>query len=121
MGECPHCGAQSCGNACESCGRPNDCGDLKNPRCTICLSECETRPCERLYFLLWRHTNALRQFVTNTNMNWHLRALSHDMIVTGLPEIAVSHPAEWGITFLSKILRVIESTSGLKWLLATSP
>lgn len=96
-GECPHCGAQSCGNACESCGRPNDCGDLKSPRCTICLSECETRLCERLYFPLSRHVDTLRLFVSDARMSGHLRALSESMIAIGLPEIAVSHPAEWGI------------------------
>ena len=32
-GRCPHCGASSGGNACEACGRPNDCVDLIEPRC----------------------------------------------------------------------------------------
>ncbi len=96
-GECPHCGARSCGNACEACGRPNDCADLKNQRCTICLSECETRPCERLYMPLARHAETLRQFLRSTRMSGHLRALSESIIAAGLPEIAVSHPGDWGI------------------------
>lgn len=96
-GECPHCGEQSCGNVCESCCHPNDCADLKHPRCTICLSECEIRPCERLYLPLARHADMLRRFLKGMRMNGHLRALSERMLEFGLPEIAVSHPANWGI------------------------
>ena len=38
VGECPHCGAGSCGNACEGCGRPNQCVDLKNAACNRCTT-----------------------------------------------------------------------------------
>ncbi len=96
-GECPHCRAQSCGNACETCGHPNDCADLKNPHCTICHFSCEMRPCERLYLPLARHADMLREFIESVRMSGHLRALCEHMMAAGLPEIAVSHPADWGI------------------------
>jgi methionyl-tRNA synthetase len=96
-GACPHCKARSCGNACEMCGRPNDCADLVGPVCTICGADCELRDCERLYLPLERHAEALREFWDATGMNGHLTALCHTMALEGLPEIAVSHPATWGL------------------------
>lgn len=96
-GGCPYCASQSGGNSCESCGRSNDCADLIDPRCTICGTECETRPCERLYMPLERHRKALEEFWGDTEMNGHLTALCRTLSDEGLPEIAVTHPADWGI------------------------
>ncbi|MFJ5726876.1 class I tRNA ligase family protein [Streptomyces paradoxus] len=96
-GTCPHCGTRSCGNACEVCGRPNDCADLGDPVCTVCGTPCETRDCERLYLPLERHTETLRGFWAENRMNGHLTDLCHTMAAEGLPEIAVSHPASWGL------------------------
>ncbi|SDG02076.1 methionyl-tRNA synthetase [Sinosporangium album] len=97
VGSCPHCGTRSCGNACEVCGRPNDCADLGDPRCTVCGAACELRDCERLYFPLARHVSPLRRFWSQVRMNSHLTALCAEMAADGLPEIAVSHPATWGV------------------------
>jgi len=96
-GGCPYCCSQSGGNSCESCGRSNDCADLIEPRCTICGTECETRSCERLYMPLERHRKALEEFWGDTAMNGHLIALCRSLSDDGLPEIAVTHPADWGI------------------------
>lgn len=96
-GGCPHCGSPSCGNACEVCGRPNDCADLLNPSCTMCGTPCEVRDCERLYLPLAPHLPLLQSFWSQVLMNGHLSALCKAMAADGLPEIAVSHPADWGI------------------------
>ncbi|MFD0352154.1 class I tRNA ligase family protein [Streptomyces sp. NPDC127110] len=96
-GACPHCASQSGGNSCESCGKSNDCADLVDPRCTICGTPCEIRSCERLYMPLERHRAALERFWGETSMNGHLTALCQSLSADGLPEIAVTHPADWGI------------------------
>ncbi|MFD5146109.1 methionine--tRNA ligase [Streptomyces sp. NPDC058401] len=97
VGTCPHCGVRACGNACEVCGKPNDCADLADPECTICGEACELRPCERLYMPLEPFRGELAAYWDTVLMDGHLTALCHQMAAEGLPEIAVSHPADWGI------------------------
>lgn len=96
-GSCPLCGSGSNGNACEPCGRPNECGDLINPHCVSCGVAAELRDCTRLYFPLAPLTDKLTAFWAKVDMPPHLRALCERMLTDGLPEIAVSHPADWGV------------------------
>ncbi|MBO4210587.1 class I tRNA ligase family protein, partial [Micromonospora echinofusca] len=96
-GACPHCGAGSNGNACEVCGRPNDCGDLGDPRCVPCGAPAELRDQTRLYFPLAPFTEQLTRFWAQVAMPPHLRVLCERMAADGLPEIAVSHPGDWGV------------------------
>lgn len=96
-GGCPHCGASSGGNACEPCGRPNTCGDLTDPHCVLCGERAELRDCERLFLPLAPFTDLLTEFWDTVVMPPHLRVLCERMLADGLPEIAVSHPGEWGV------------------------
>jgi methionyl-tRNA synthetase len=96
-GGCPYCGAVGNGNACEPCGRPNDCADLTDPECTVCGQAAELRDCERLYFPLGRFEEQLLAFWQRVDMPPHLRALCERMRADGLPDIAVSHPSDWGV------------------------
>jgi methionyl-tRNA synthetase len=96
-GGCPHCGAGSGGNACEPCGRPNTCGDLTDPHCVLCGEPAELRDCERLFLPLEPFADLLIWFWDNVTMPPHLRVLCERMLDEGLPEIAVSHPGEWGV------------------------
>ncbi|WP_033307842.1 class I tRNA ligase family protein [Streptomyces iakyrus] len=96
-GGCPHCGASSSGNSCEPCGRPNDCSDLTDPHCATCREKAELRDVTRLYFPLAPFADQLAAFWQRVDMPPHLRALCERMLTDGLPEIAVSHPAGWGI------------------------
>ncbi|MFD3694686.1 class I tRNA ligase family protein [Streptomyces sp. NPDC058646] len=96
-GGCPHCGSGSNGNACEPCGRPNDCADLTDPQCTACGAPAELRDCERLYFPLAPFGEQLDAYWQRVDMPPHLRALCERMRAEGLPEIAVSHPSGWGV------------------------
>ncbi|MFJ9698315.1 methionine--tRNA ligase [Streptomyces fradiae] len=97
VGGCPLCGASSNGNACEPCGRPNECGDLADPRCVPCGAPAELRDATRLYFPLAPFAERLAAFWAEVDMPPHLRALCERMLADGLPEIAVSHPADWGV------------------------
>jgi methionyl-tRNA synthetase len=96
-GGCPHCGAGSDGNACEQCGWPNDCVNLVDPTCKYCGCKPTTRTVKRLYFPLAPYASGLKRFYGEVKMNDHLRTLCVQMLAKGLPEIAVSHPADWGI------------------------
>jgi methionyl-tRNA synthetase len=96
-GRCPHCGESSGGNACEPCGRPNICGDLIDPHCVLCGEPAELRDCERLFLPLQPFEAHLTEFWSRVWMPPHLYALCTRMLADGLPEIAVSHPGEWGI------------------------
>jgi methionyl-tRNA synthetase len=95
-GGCPHCKSPSGGNACEVCGQPNTC-DLIDPKCVLCGNAPELRECSRLFFPLARYERQLTEFWGRVGMPPHLRALCEQMSRHGLPEIAVSHPADWGI------------------------
>lgn len=96
-GGCPHCGEPSGGNACEACGRPNDCADLIDPRCTVCGSPPAVRQTTRLYFLLSRLESRLREHCAAASMSAHLRSMCDRMLDAGLPDICVSHFSDWGI------------------------
>lgn len=96
-GNCPHCGAESCGNACEGCGRPNNCIDLRNALCNRCGSVPTTRPFTRLYFPLSAYESQLRSYYESVVMNPRLKQICEAMLADGLPDIVVGHPATWGI------------------------
>ena len=96
-GGCPHCGAPSGGNACEACARPNDCGNLSDARCNACGAQADLREQTRLYLPLAPFAERLEAFWARTPMPPHLRAVCRAMAADGLPEIAVSHPTDWGV------------------------
>lgn len=96
-GKCPHCGTETGGNACEECGRPNDCVDLIGARCNLCEGQPSVRTFTRLYFPLGQYEQQLRDYYKSTYMNPHLSALCEQMIAEGLPDIAVTHFSNWGI------------------------
>ena len=96
-GRCPHCGSGSDGNACEACGRPNQCVDLIEPISQLSGAIPEIRPCRRLYFRLSAWSEALARHVRTSALPARVLNLSLSMIEDGLPDICVSHPSEWGI------------------------
>lgn len=97
VGRCPHCNAGAAGNACEDCGRPNDCIDLVDPRCRYCGGTPERRATRRLYFPLSQYHRELEEYYQHVSMNAHMRTLCDKMLADGLPDIAVTHYSSWGI------------------------
>lgn len=96
-GSCPHCGSSSDGNACEQCGRPNDCIDLLNPQPTLAGVEVGRRTIQKLYFRMSAVQEQLADLVDRSNMSTRARALSLGMLADGLPDICISHQSDWGI------------------------
>jgi methionyl-tRNA synthetase len=98
-GGCPHCGAGSDGNACEQCGRPNDCTDLRDPVPTSAGVVVGRRQAEKLYFRMSALAPQLADLVARSNMSTRARALSLGMLADGLPDICISHRSDWGMPF----------------------
>jgi methionyl-tRNA synthetase len=96
-GTCPHCQAPSDGNACEQCGRPNDCSDLIDPRSNLGASGVELRTATRLFFRLSAFAERLTTYLQSISLPAHLAALADTMLTEGLPDICVSHPTDHGI------------------------
>lgn len=97
-GTCPHCGNDDCdGNLCEVCAWPNECADLVSPRCNHCGSSPEVRIHHRLVFPLSRYADRLRQFHSEVVLGPQLEALCEDLLDNGLPDVPVTHPADWGV------------------------
>jgi methionyl-tRNA synthetase len=97
-GFCPHCDEPAGGNSCEACGRPNDCGDLRDPVCNICGAKASLRNATRLFFPLSPYKKQLQKYFDTATMSSNVRALGEQMIEDGLPEVAVTHPASWGLS-----------------------
>jgi methionyl-tRNA synthetase len=97
-GFCPHCDGPSGGNSCEACGRPNDCRDLREPVCNICGTRAGVRNVTRFCLPLSVYEKQLQEYFDTATMSSNIRALGEQMIKDGLPEIAITHPASWGLS-----------------------
>ena len=97
-GFCPHCDEPSGGNSCEACGRPNDCRDLRHPVCNICGTTANFQNVMRSYLPLSPYEKQLQEYLETATMSSNVRTLGEQMIKDGLPEVAVTHPANWGLS-----------------------
>lgn len=96
-GSCPHCGVPTNGNACETCGRPNLCHDLRDPHCNKCGRTPALRRLDRLYMPLAPYEKQLWQYYDKVTISPHIRAVCEQIIEQGLPEVPVTHVTDWGI------------------------
>lgn len=96
-GLCPYCQSDSDGNACEACGRPNQCVDLLNPTISGNNSTPVVKRVTRLYFRLSAFEEELKQYIRMATMPASVFHLCSTMLEEGLPDICISHPNEWGI------------------------
>lgn len=96
-GSCPHCGEPSEGGTCHECARPNDGGDLLAARCTRCGTSAALRRCRRLYIPLEPFRDALAAYWADAGLPPRLAALCESLLEDGLPDLAVTNPAEWGL------------------------
>lgn len=96
-GGCPHCMQPGRGGMCRECARPNDSGDLIEPRCTLCDGPAKPRRCRRLYVPLEPFRETLAEYWAAAALPPRLAALCESLVEDGLPDVAVGHPGEWGI------------------------
>ena len=96
-GTCPHCGASSDGNACEKCGIPNNCTDLINAESKYDGSGLIKKKIKQLYLPLDKYIDRLQVFWKSTSMKPHLKSLCQKLVDGGGMDIAITHPAKWGV------------------------
>ena len=96
-GGCPRCGAGVVGNICEDCGMVNDAVNLAEPTATGSGKSPEMRTVKRIVFPLSEHADFLAEYHKGVAMRPRLRAFCEEMIARGLPDVAVTHPTDWGI------------------------
>ena len=96
-GTCPHCGSGSDGNCCEQCGQPNQITDLIEPKALLTPGELRKDTVERLYFPLSQYKAQLVEYYAGLDLSGHLLQLIDNMLQKELPDIAVTHPTDWGI------------------------
>jgi methionyl-tRNA synthetase len=96
-GGCPTCGAPAGGNICEECGEPNFCADLVEPRSGRSAAE----PREGK---IVRYTLPLHELSGDISAHHRLgrtparaRELADRLFRRDRLDMAVSHPAEWGV------------------------
>lgn len=97
-GLCPHCDKHSAGNSCEACGRPHDACELRHPTCNVCGARPGVRELTRFFLPLSPYEKQLKEYFDTAIMSSNIRALGEQMIKEGLPDLAVTHPADWGLS-----------------------
>jgi methionyl-tRNA synthetase len=96
-GECGGCGRRisGAGSGCPGCGQPTCGGEaLAGAVCGRCGGALVRRELTRLCFALAGHEEAVRRQYERTAMSPRLRALVDLALDRGLPELAISLPAE---------------------------
>lgn len=96
-GGCPACGSPAGGNICEECGEPNFCVDLLEPRSS-------TSSASPRRGVLTRYTLPLHELSADIAAHHHLgrtparmRELADRLFKRERLDMAISHPAEWGV------------------------
>jgi methionyl-tRNA synthetase len=96
-GRCPTCDSPAGGNICEECGEPNFCADLVEPR----SSASEVAPRRGS---ITRYTLPLHELRADVMAHHRLgrvparmRELAHRVFRRERLDMAISHPAEWGV------------------------
>jgi methionyl-tRNA synthetase len=96
-GGCPSCGAASGANICEECGEPNFCADLVEPRSN--LSDAAPRA-----DTITRYVLPLHELREDIAAHHHVgrapartRELADRLFRRDRLDIAITHPAEWGV------------------------
>ncbi|MFI4938353.1 MAG: class I tRNA ligase family protein, partial [Candidatus Berkiellales bacterium] len=97
QGVCPHCSTPTRGNFCEACGKINDCADLIEPKCSDCNTPATTIKLRRAYFNLSHFSSHLAEYLQQVPMSKGLREYCHEILLHPLPDVPVSHAAQWGI------------------------
>jgi methionyl-tRNA synthetase len=96
-GRCPRCAAPAGGGCCEECGWLNEGIALVDPVATLGGVPQQRRRITRLVLPLARHERRVRELVAEIPMSTHLRSLAEALLEEPLPDVPVTHPAEWGL------------------------
>ncbi|MFB7248889.1 methionine--tRNA ligase [Streptomyces populi] len=97
-GTCADCAADSDGEICEACARPNQARDLKAVRCRICHTPATTREETALWLDLEHFGEALRARLKRIELSADLRAVVERLLDApgGLAPYRLTRTGTWG-------------------------
>jgi methionyl-tRNA synthetase len=96
-GRCAPCGADSDGEICEACGRPNEARNLLGLECRICGSPATTRLERALWLDLDALSGQLRDYLRASYTSPDLQALVEGLLQEGLQPYRITRTTDWGI------------------------
>jgi methionyl-tRNA synthetase len=96
-GRCPGCGTGASGGTCEGCARFLDAGNLVGARCAGCGGEPHALRGSIPVLRLEEHREQLLQTWARASLSPRIRALVGDCLDTGLPDVPLAYPTDWGI------------------------
>jgi len=99
-GTCPHCGDTNArGDQCDTCGKPLNAAELKDPRCRHCGTAPEFRETEHLFFKLSAFQDKLLDWVQKkTYWRPNVQNFTLGFLKEGLNDRAITRDIDWGIT-----------------------
>jgi methionyl-tRNA synthetase len=97
-GTCPHCHSACGGGGCETCAIPNTCTDMLNSQCKYCNQSPTMRATEHVYLALEKYRKPLQVYLDHLKLPAHIRTVIRKLFAQPLPDIAVTHHSEWGIS-----------------------
>ena len=98
-GTCPHCGGQSSGDQCDSCGDSLDSSEVLDKHCKNCGTKTIMKPNKHLYFKLPVFEKELYKLIDDNKKRWRKNALGEakKYLDMGLVERAATRQLEWGV------------------------
>lgn len=98
-GICPLCGAEGArGDQCDTCGKPLDPTDLKNPYCITCKNTPELRKTEHVFFELSKLEEQVLEWVENhEGLFQNSKNFALGFIKQGLNDKDMSRDLKWGV------------------------
>ncbi|GAA3346932.1 hypothetical protein GCM10020358_59840 [Amorphoplanes nipponensis] len=98
-GTCPSCGAEAAGGTCEGCGGFRTATDLADARSTCCSAGPEPVTHTVPVLRLEEHREQLCEFWAQAVLPPRLRRLVASYLDSGLPEVPLAYPTDWGIAW----------------------
>ncbi|OGN98587.1 MAG: methionine--tRNA ligase [Chloroflexi bacterium RBG_13_51_18] len=99
-GTCPHCGDTGArGDQCDTCGKPLNAAEIKEPRCRHCGTPPEFRETEHLFFKLSAFQDRLLDWV-QAQKHWRTNVQNFTLgfLKEGLNDRAITRDIDWGVT-----------------------
>lgn len=97
-GRCPTCAEPTGGNICEECGEPNSCADLVEPRSGRSTAPPKPGTVTRYSLPLHEFRADVAAHHDRGRTPQRLRDLAERLFRRDRLDVAVSHPATWGVT-----------------------
>lgn len=105
-GRCRRCGRESSGGTCEACGAFTTAENLAEVKCARCGGQPEAFAAEIPVLRLETYRPALTDAWSRAVLPPRVRSLIGYYLSSGLPDVPLAYPTDWGIAVKSDELRV---------------